>query len=275
MQFGIIPGVGLRIGRSASSPNLVHQSPPPSPRNLSPRGSNKAPSTRGSVSGTRPSSKAPSMRNAAEAAVTAAAVGAVKATVDHLEKGSVIDTVKSVASAVGDTIGGLLGRRDQKSGRDHAAEGLVPGLERTRDNVNGFAKLVAGIVGFFATNQVIGILAQPFKWIKLNLLFKKGGLVFGVLSSLNEYFTPQGQKIFSDVFKAQVLNGKFQLEMGQGLYIVLAACANLLVICFVAYNVYRLCGWVYEQWAHKDDFKKIEENKRILKSLLDKNNEKK
>jgi hypothetical protein len=229
MQFGIIPGVGLRLGRSASSPNLANQSLPPSPRHLSPQGSHKAPSVassprlnppspRGSVSGTRPSSKAPSMRNAASAAATAAAVGAVQAAVDNLERNTLGNAFKAVSNTISSVVGTVLGKRDKKSGRDHAEEGLVPELERTRDNVNGFAKVVAGIVGFVATNQVIAILAQSFKWVKLNLLFKKGGLIFTALSAVNEYFTPQGQKIFSDVFKAQVLNGKFQLEMGQGLY---------------------------------------------------------
>lgn len=284
-RFGVVPGLG--INRATSMPNLLLQQQ--SPRKLSAPGSLRLDnisrqqsvgslqsqsvpvSPRRSVSGSP--RKTPVPGSPVRAAVEAATSGAVRATVDNLEKKGLGETVKSLGSAIDSIVGTVLGKREKKNPKEHAEESLAPALEKTRHSVNGFEKLVAAIVGSFAANQIVSILSKPFKWIKLDLLFKKGGMIFSGLSAINEFFTPEGQKIFSDVFKAQVLNGKFQLEIGQGLYILVAALFNLFFIILVVYIIYLLFGWFYERWVHKNDFKKIEQNKRLLKSILE--NEKK
>jgi hypothetical protein len=56
--------------------------------------------------------------------------------------------------------------------------------------------------------------------------------------------------------------------MGQGLYLLLPNIFNILILIIFTYYVILRVGWLYEKCKHTKDFKKIEEIKKMLRSII-------
>lgn len=147
---------------------------------------------------------------------------------------------------------GLLGsiiRGNKKSPREMIEESIDPNLNNDRNQSAGGATIVASILGFLATNQLIVYITKPLKWIGIG---KTLGLLAAPLMWLNQICTPPGIPTSKILISYSISKGVFTLSLAQGLAIFIASIFNMFTISIIAYTIIMIGTHIIEQYRIRE-----------------------